>query len=153
MYKRQKEFILTISNLKISSAEDIKKVANDFQQLGSVPANALGGLLKEFNIALKQQLEASKMSAKDIDLLLFKVKIDSATSSQGAVVQFAREKKSLRLKISDLEKELIKAETNMGYFSISKGAEKLFAQVNENKDKIKEEIELLKRKIKMIPNE
>ena len=56
-------------------------------------------------------------------------------------------------KISDLEKELIKAETNMGYFSISKGAEKLFAQVNEKNDKIKEEIELLKRKIKMIPNE
>ena len=32
-------------------------------------------------------------------------------------------------------------------------SEKLFAQVNENNDKIKEEIELLKRKIKMIPNE
>ena len=41
----------------------------------------------------------------------------------------------------------------MGYFSVSKGSEKLFAQVNEKNDKIKEEIELLKRKIKMIPNE
>ena len=149
----RKEFILTLSNLKISSAEDIKKVANDFQQLGSVPINTLEGLLKEFNNALKKQLKASKMSVKDIDLLLFKVKIDGATSSEGSAVQFAREKKSLRLKISDLEKELIKAETNMGYFSVSKGAEKLFAQVNEKNAKIKEEIELLKRKIKMIPNE
>ncbi len=149
----RKEFLLTISKLKIASAEDIKKVADDFQQLGRVPANTLGGLLKEFNNALKQQLEASKMSAKDIDLLLFKARIDGAASSEGSSVQFAREKKSLRLKISDLEKELIKAETNMGYFSVSKGAEKLFAQVNEKNDKIKEEIELLKRKIKLIPNE
>jgi len=149
----RKEFLLTISKLKIASAEDIKKVVDDFQQLGRVPANTLGGLLKEFNNALKQQLEASKMSAKDIDLLLFKARIDGAASSEGSSVQFAREKKSLRLKISDLEKELIKAETNMGYFSVSKGAEKLFAQVNEKNDKIKEEIELLKRKIKLIPNE
>lgn len=149
----RKEFLLTISKLKIASAEDIKKVADDFQQLGRVPANTLGGLLKEFNNALKQQLEASKISAKDIDLLLFKARIDGAASSEGSSVQFAREKKSLRLKISDLEKELIKAETNMGYFSVSKGAEKLFAQVNEKNDKIKEEIELLKRKIKLIPNE
>ena len=101
----RKEFLLTISKLKIASAEDIKKVADDFQQLGRVPANTLGGLLKEFNNALKQQLEASKMSAKDIDLLLFKARIDGAASSEGSSVQFAREKKSLRLKISDLEKE------------------------------------------------
>ena len=149
----RKEFLLTIPKLKFSSAGDIKKVADDFQQIGSVPANSLGGLLKEFNNALKQQLEASKMSAKDIDLVLFRAKIDGAASSEGSAAQFAREKKSLRLKISDLEKELIKAETNMGYFSVSKGAEKLFAQVNEKNDKIKEEIELLKRKIKLIPNE
>ena len=93
------------------------------------------------------------MSPKEIELLLFKAKIDSAASSQGSADQFAREKKSMRLKISELEKDLIKAETNMGYFSVSKGAEKLFAQVNENNDKIKAEIELLKRKIKLIPNE
>ena len=52
-----------------------------------------------------------------------------------------------------LENELIKAETNMGYFSVSKGAEKLFAQVNEKNDKIKKDISLLKRKLKLIPNE
>ena len=44
------------------------------------------------------------MSAEDIDLLLFKVKIDSVTSSDGAAVQFAREKKSLRLKYLILKK-------------------------------------------------
>tara|TARA_B100000767_G_scaffold270653_1_gene294758 strand:- start:1062 stop:2750 length:1689 start_codon:yes stop_codon:yes gene_type:complete len=149
----RKEFLASITKLKVSSVEDIKKVAEDFQKIGSVPTSALGGLLKEFNKVLKLQLEAANMSPNEIDLLLFKVKIDAGSSSQGSADQFAREKKSLRLKISDLEKDLIKAETNMGYFSVSKGSEKLFAQVNEKNDKIKEEIELLKRKIKMIPNE
>jgi hypothetical protein len=41
----------------------------------------------------------------------------------------------------------------MGYFSVSKGAEKLFAQVNQKNDQIKKDISLLKRKIKLIPNE
>jgi hypothetical protein len=36
---------------------------------------------------------------------------------------------------------------------VSKGAEKLFAQVNEKNDQIKKDISLLKRKIKLIPNE
>ena len=149
----RKEFISTISSLKISSAADIQKIADDFQKLGSVPPSSLSGLLNEFNTALKAQLKTSKMSPQDIDLLLFKAKMNGVASSHGSVAQFAREKKSLRLKISELEKDLIKSETNMGYFSVSKGAEKLFAQVNKNNDKIKEEIELLKRKIKMIPNE
>jgi hypothetical protein len=149
----RKEFLKSIPKLKVSSVEDIKKIAEDFQQIGSVTSSALGPLLKEFNKVLKLQLEAANMSDNEIDLLLFRVKIDAGASSQGSTDQFAREKKSLRLKISDLEKELIKAETNMGYFSVSKGAEKLFAQVNEKNDKIKAEIELLKRKIKLIPNE
>ena len=149
----RKKFISTISSLNVSSAEDIKKVSHDFKELGDVPASSLGGLLKDFNKALRLKLETTHMTDQEIDLLLFKAKIDGAKSSQGSADQFAREKKSMRLKISELEKDLIKAETNMGYFSVSKGAEKLFAQVNENNDKIKVEIELLKRKIKLIPNE
>lgn len=149
----RKKFISTISSLNVLSAEDIKKVSHDFQGLGDVPATSLGGLLKDFNKALRLQLETTDMTDQEIDLLLFKAKIDGAKSSQGSADQFAREKKSMRLKISELEKDLIKAETNMGYFSVSKGAEKLFAQVNENNDKIKAEIELLRRKIKLIPNE
>ena len=149
----RKKFISTISSLNVSSAEDIKKVAHNFQGLGDVPPSSLGGVLKDFNKALKLQLEASDINPQEIDLLLFRAKIDGAASSQGSADQLARDKKSMRLKISELEKDLIKAETNMGYFSLSKGAEKLLAQVNENNDKIKAEIELLKRKIKLIPNE
>lgn len=149
----RKKFISTISSLNVSSAEDIKKVAHDFQGLGDVPDSSLGLLLKDFNKALKIQLEASDMNPQEIDLSLFKAKIDGAASSQGSANQFARDKKAMRLKISELEKDLIKAETNMGYFSVSKGAEKIFAQVNENNNKIKAEIELLERKIKLIPNE
>ena len=149
----RKKFISTISSLNVSSAEDIKKVAHDFQGLGDVPDSSLGLLLKDFNKALKLQLEASDMNPQEIDLSLFKAKIDGAASSQGSANQFARDKKAMRLKISELEKDLIKAETNMGYFSVSKGAEKIFAQVNENNNKIKAEIELLERKIKLIPNE
>ena len=66
---------------------------------------------------------------------------------------FFREKNALKKKISTLENEVFQAENNLGYFSISKGSEKLFEQINKKNDDIKGEIELLKRQIKMIPNE
>jgi hypothetical protein len=52
-----------------------------------------------------------------------------------------------------LENEVFQSENNMGYFSISKGAEKLFDQVNKKNDQIKEDISLIKRQLKLIPNE
>ena len=85
----------------------------------------------------------------EIVIIMFKSKIQGLSSSHDASANYQREKKALRMKITDLENELIKAETNMGYFSVSKGAEKLFAQVNEKNDKIKKDISLFKRKFKV----
>lgn len=151
--KDKQAFILTIKERVIAAEEDIKGIIADFQELGNVPSNQYTQLLSDFNKALQVQLTKSNMSPEAADLIMFKSKIQGLSSSHDASANYQREKKALRMKITDLENELIKAETNMGYFSVSKGAEKLFAQVNEKNDKIKKDISLLKRKLKLIPNE
>jgi hypothetical protein len=66
---------------------------------------------------------------------------------------FFKEKNNLRKRISTLENDILQSETNLGYFSVSKGAEKLFDKVNKKNEDTKEEILMLKRQLKMIPNE
>lgn len=147
------EFIKGISSTTLASSDDVKKLVLAFQQIGAVAAKEGNELHKQFNKALRAQLKSTDMSNEDVDLILFKARIDGLADSGGASSQYQREKSSLRVKITSLENELIKAETNLGYFSVSKGAEKLFAQVNEKNEMIKQEIALLKRKLKLIPNE
>ena len=149
----KREFIKGISAKNIATSEDVQLLIQAFNKLGAVPSKENNDLHKSFNKALKLQLESTEMDAQDIELLLFKARIDGLSNSEDAPGHYYREKKAIRLKITTLENDLLKAETNLGYFSVSKGAEKLFSQINENNAKTKDEIALLKRKIKLIPNE
>ena len=151
--EKKQAFIASIEERTVKSDQDIKDIISEFQALGNVASAHYNKLMLSFNKAIQVQLSKSDMTPEAADLLMFKSKINGLLSSKDAAPQYQRERKALRMKITELENELIKAETNMGYFSVSKGAEKLFAQVNEKNDQIKKDISLLKRKIKLIPNE
>ena len=151
--EKKQAFIASIEERTVKSDQDIKDIISEFQALGNVASAHYNKLMLSFNKAIQAQLSKSDMTPEAADLLMFKSKINGLLSSKDAAPQYQRERKALRMKITELENELIKAETNMGYFSVSKGAEKLFAKVNEKNDQIKKDISLLKRKIKLIPNE
>ena len=151
--EKKQAFIASIEERIVKSDQDIKDIISEFQALGNVASTHYNKLMLSFNKAIQAQLSKSDMTPEAADLLMFKSKINGFLSSHDASSQYQRERKALRIKISELENELIKSETNMGYFSMSKGAERLFAQVNEKNDQIKKDISLLKRKIKLIPNE
>ena len=151
--ERKQAYIVSIKQRPVKSDQDIKEIISEFQAIGNVASAHYNKLMLSFNKAIQAQLSKSDMSPEAADLLMFKSKINGLSSSQDASSQYQRERKALRMRITELENELIKAETNMGYFSVSKGAEKLFAQVNQKNDQIKKDISLLKRKIKLIPNE
>ena len=151
--EKKQAFIASIEERIVKSDQDIKDIISEFQALGNVASTHYNKLMLSFNKAIQAQLSKSDMTPEAADLLMFKSKINGFLSSHDASSQYQRERKALRMKITELENELIKSETNMGYFSVSKGAERLFAQVNEKNDQIKKDISLLKRKIKLIPNE
>ena len=110
-------------------------------------------LYKDFNDVLRTKLESIELDQMELGLILFQFKLDCYSGSANKSEQFIKEKNVLRKRISNLENDVFQAENNLGYFSISKGAEKLFEQINKKNEDIKNEIALLKRQIKMIPNE
>ena len=124
-----------------------------FISIGPVSRDQSGYIMKEFITLLKDKLSLMKLDKTQIELIIYKFKIDSYALMENKTDYFSKEKKMLKKKLSSLQNEMFQSENNMGYFSISKGAEKLFDQVNKKNDQIKEEITLIRRQLKLIPNE
>ena len=124
-----------------------------FISLGPVSRDQSGQIVKEFTTLLKDKLSLMKLNKTQIELIIYKFKIDSYALMENRKDYFFKEKNTLKKKLSSLQNEVVQSENNMGYFSISKGAEKLFDQVNKKNDQIKEDIALIKRQLKLIPNE
>ena len=123
-----------------------------FISLGPVSRDQSGQIVKEFTTLLKDKLSLMKLNKTQIELIIYKFKIDSFALMENRKDYFFKEKNTLKKKLSSLQNEVVQSENNMGYFSISKGAEKLFDQVNKKNDQIKEDIALIKRQLKLIPN-
>ena len=131
----------------------IKDSMASFISIGPISRDQSGQIMKEFITLLKDKLSLMKLNKTQIELIIYKFKIDSFALMENRKDYFFKEKNTLKKKLSSLQNEVVQSENNMGYFSISKGAEKLFDQVNKKNDQIKEDIALIKRQLKLIPNE
>ena len=102
----------------------IKQSIESFISLGPVGRDQSENIVQEFSALLKDKLNVMKLDKIQIELIIYKFKlihlrqwkIDETISSR---------KKYAKEKLSSLESEVFQSENNMGYFSISKGAEKL----------------------------
>ncbi len=135
------------------SEQNLKEDIESFVAIGPVRKDKSNHVLSDFIKVLKDKVKGIKIKPEQVELTIFKLKIDSYALMENRKEIFFKEKSNLRKRISTLENDILQSETNLGYFSVSKGAEKLFDQVNKNNEATKEEILMLKRQLKMIPNE
>lgn len=151
----KKKVIASFKEVKFTAEnrEQLKEEINSFVSIGGVRKDKLNGILTEYIAVLKEKLKGLKMKPEQIEATIFKVKIDSFAVMENSKDLFYREKNELRKRITSLENDLMQSENNLGFFSISKGAEKLFEKVNQKNEETKNEIAILKRQLKMIPNE
>ena len=152
----KKEVLYKLKKQTVDSQTDLSSIKDSmasFISIGPVSRDQSGYIMKEFITLLKDKLSLMKLDKTQIELIIYKFKIDSYALMENRTDYFSKEKKMLKKKLSSLQNEMFQSENNMGYFSISKGAEKLFDQVNKKNDQIKEEITLIRRQLKLIPNE
>ena len=155
-FNAKKEALSLFKKQEVGADTDlssIKESIASFLSLGPVGRDQTAQLVKEFSALLKDKFTVMKLEKTQVELILYKFKIDSFALMENRRDYFYKEKNTLKKKLSSLENEVFQSENNMGYFSISKGAEKLFDQVNKKNDQIKEDISLIKRQLKLIPNE
>jgi len=154
--KSKNEAIASFKNKELPkdySEQNLQEDIESFVAIGPVRKDKSSHVLSDFIAVLKEKVKGLKIQPEQVELTIFKLKIDSYALMENRKDIFFKEKNNLRKRISTLENDILQSETNLGYFSVSKGAEKLFDKVNKKNEDTKEEILMLKRQLKMIPNE
>jgi hypothetical protein len=132
---------------------DLKTFSIEFTEIGNVPFKKKDAIYKAYKSVIDEHYTNLKMDDAEKEKILFEAKLDSLKASSNSESLFEQEKEKIRNKINDIVKEVANYENNLGFFANSKGAEVLLKGVNENIEKGKNEIDKLKRRLKLFPKE
>ena len=128
----------------------LKEFSAKFNEIGNVPFKKKDDVYKGYKAALDKHYDAIKMDQKEKESLLFEAKIETLKQSADSEKALYLEKDKIRKQITTLNSEINQYENNLGFFSNSKGAEDLIADVNKKIAVNKAKIDALKAKLKMV---
>jgi hypothetical protein len=129
---------------------DLKAFSEEFAGIGNVPFENKDDVYKAYKTALDDKYASLKIGKEEKEKVMFQAKIDSIMTSGNKEKLIDQETSSIRQKIDLLNKEILKYETNLGFFSNADSKNPLFKSVNDNIQRNKEEIESLKLRLKLI---
>jgi len=134
------------------SINALKEFAEKWRNIGHVPYKLKDKVNKGYKDLMDEKYGALKIDRKEKEKIRFEQKLEDIKDSDQNDYLIRKEQDNLRNKISKLKTESIQLENNMGFFANSKGAEKLKSEVEQKVNKVKEEITVLKERLKMLRN-
>ncbi len=126
----------------------IKAFQRRWSEIGFVPIKQKDAIAKRYKEVVDGLFTTLRGQERDRSMNRFKDKISTMKSSSDGRVRGERER--LYNKVKQLESEIALLENNIGFFSKSKGAESLIADVNRKIDKARQEMADTKAKVKLI---
>ncbi len=132
---------------------DLKQFSSDFAVIGKVPMKVKDTVYNKYKTALDKLYDGLKLEGAERNKIMFQAKMDTLAGSADSSRMFSNEKAGLRKQIETIKAEINQLDNNLGFFAKSKGADALKLEVQKKIDKAHQEIEAIKQKIKMIPNE
>ena len=131
--------------------EAIKEFQRRWGEIGFVPIKHKDEIQKLYKQALDRLFAVVRGAGRENSLNRFKERVNTMRQSGDRRLRSEREK--LYNRVRQLEQEVATLENNIGFFSKSKGAESLIAEVNVKIEATKREIADTISKIKMIDGE
>ncbi len=138
-------------------SEDSKEnldILKDFQRqwmdIGHVPIKQKDKIQAEFRKAIDEQFDKLKLNKKAKSTLSFRSKIENLKGAPNAGNIIQKERNFLANKIKNLEGDIQVLENNIGFFASSKKADVLKAEFEEKIEKARNEITLLREKMKIL---
>jgi len=136
------------------NAEEDLKTLKDFsaewKEIPHVPFKEKERVHGKYKKALDAKYDAMKLESGQMHLLKFKNNIEMLAGSDHSDRLISKERNSIKERIHKLQGTINQYENNMGFFTHSKNMGGLLKEVEENLAKAKEEMELLKKKLKML---
>ena len=139
---------MVAADIKEGGYEMIKEFQRRWSEIGFVPAKAKDALQKQYKEAVDKMFAVVRGSERDRSMNRFKEKLSSMKSAGEKRMRSERER--LYNKVRQLEQDIALLENNIGFFSKSKGAEAMIAEVQQKIERAKRELSEAIEKVKMI---
>lgn len=128
--------------------EELKTFIEEWKAVGPVPRDKRQ-IESEFNSVIDGHFKTLKIDKKESAMIRFENRIEHIAQA-GDEREMYKEEAHLRRKIDEAKKELNQLENNMGFFAHSSPDNPLVKEAQRNIDRQKEQIELLKDKLKLL---
>ncbi len=142
---------MLVADVKEGGHDLIKEFQRRWSEIGYVPIKYKDEVQKRYKEAVDKLFGALRGSNREQSMSRFKEKISSLRSSGDKRLRTEREK--LYNRVRQLEQEIALLENNIGFFTKSKGAEALIADVQEKIANAKRDMADAIAKVKMIDGE
>lgn len=139
---------MVAADVKEGGYELIKEFQRRWSEIGFVPIKAKESLQKQYKEAVDKMFAVVRGSERDRSMNKFKERLSTMKSNGEKRLRTERER--LYNKVRQLEQDIALLENNIGFFSKSKGAEALIADVQQKIERAKRELAEAVEKIKLI---
>ncbi len=130
--------------------ETMKSFQRRFTEIGHVPFRDKDAIMNEFRDLVNHHFDSLRIDEKRRNLMKFKSKVASNTSSSRGQNKMRFEREKYMTKLKQMESDLALLDNNIGFFANTKNAEALIEDVNQKIAVTKEKIEFLKEKIRIM---
>ena len=137
------------ADIKAGGFEAIKEFQRRWSQIGFVPIKQKDTLQKEYKTIVDAMFSTLRSSERDRSMNRFKERVAGMKGGN----QLRSEREKLYNKVRQMEQDIALLENNIGFFSKSKNAEALIADVREKIERSKRDMAEVIEKIKFIDAE
>ncbi len=146
---KQKQALLEemrAADIKAGGFEAIKEFQRRWSQIGFVPIKQKDAIQKEYKAIVDGMFATLRSSERDRSMNRFKERVSNMKGGN----QLRSERERLYNKVRQMEQDIALLENNIGFFSKSKNAEALIADVREKIERTKRDMADTIEKIRLI---
>ena len=121
-----------------------------WQAVGFVPRGAMKSIEHKYSEALAKYVKGLDVEGQEEEQLMIKVELGGLQNGPNADRKLNKKEGELRRQIQEIEDNISLWNNNLSFFANSKTADKLKAEFDEKIEKAKEEIDHLKKQLKMV---
>ena len=134
------------ADVKAGGFDLIKDFQRRWSQIGFVPIKQKDALQKEYKAIVDGMFGVLRSSERDRSMNRFKERVQNMKGGK----ELRSEREKLFNKVRQMEQDIATLENNIGFFSKSKNAETLIADVREKIERTKRDMQQIIEKIKLI---
>ena len=136
------------ADIKAGGYDMIKDFQRRWSEIGYVPIKQKDAIQKKYKEAVDAMFGVLRGSERDRSMNRFKERLQNMKSSSDRRVRSERER--LYNKVRQLEQDIALLENNIGFFSKSKNADTMIADIRDKIAKAKQELQLTIEKVQLI---